>query len=153
MTPFLLIGAAVLGQVALGRVMESPWFVPDIALSLLVVLMTQARARRVALAVFAACFASLFSVRHPALTAGAYLAVAAGVRMTAAAWDLTEPSLQRLAVGLAEGGWLLACAAGDHGAASTAGLICVRTLLTIICLPFVRPLGRFAAERAGDAHA
>ena len=153
MTPFLLIGAAVLGQVALGQAIESPWFVPDVALSLLVVLITQMRTRRVALAVFTACFASLFSVRHPALTAGAYLAVAAGVRMMATVWDLTEPPLQRLAVGLAEGVWLLACVAGDHGAASTAGLICFRVFLTIICLPFVRPLAGFAAERAGGTHA
>lgn len=145
MAPFLLIGAVMLGQIALGGVVASPWFLPDVSLALLVVMIAQLRTRRAAVAVFAAGVAALFSARHPAWIAGAYLAVAAFVWMLGSMWDLTKPSLQRVAVGMAEALWLLACLAIDQGSGTLAWMA-LRTGLTVVCLPLVQPLSRFIAH-------
>ena len=146
MAPFLLLAAVMLGQVALGRVVASPWFVPDAALALLVVLIARLRARRLELAAFTALLAALFSMRHPVLVAGAYLAVAACVGMLGSIWDLAEPSLLRLAVGAAETLWLLACLAADRGTISMMGFVGVRVFLTLMCLPVLKKLSGLVAD-------
>ena len=146
MRAFILVGLSVLIQVVIGRAVSSPWFVPDVALALLVVMMARLRARRLELAAFAALLAALFSMRHPVLVAGAYLAVAACVGMLGSMWDLAEPSLLRLAVGAAETLWLLACLAADRGTISMMGFVGVRVFLTLMCLPVLKKLSGLVAD-------
>lgn len=146
MTGALLIAFGALLQVVLGCAVPSAWLVPDLILACLAVAVSREAESRVALAVWAALLASLFSARQPAMVAGAYLAAGWGIIYVASLWDLTAVSVQRAAVGFMEACltavWILPQLAQGQ-IMGLAGSGSAKIVVTVLCLPLVRRLSRW----------
>ena len=136
--PYLIVGFSVLAHVVLGR-WVSPWLMPDLTLLSVLLTMLQIPGYPLGPALLGGVLAMFLAVHHPVLIGLAYLGAGWVVKWLAAWWDVTGVSMQRMAVGVAEG--LLLTVLFLLSAPMTGGLLLLgglRLALTILCLPLVR---------------
>jgi hypothetical protein len=81
--------------------------------------------------------AMLVAVRQPALMGGAYLGAGWLIKRLAARWDISEVSVQGVAVGLAEGLLLAVWLADAHVTLVLLLLAGVKLAVTVACLPLI----------------
>lgn len=137
----ILVGAAV-AQFCLGRVLASPWAVPDLMLvGMLLVLLDMPRNRSLGVGVLAGLLVMAVTTRQPLVVGLAYGGVAVVVRSLAAVVDLAEPRIHLAVAAVLETG-LLALWLVLGGRLSVALLILagVKLLLTVASVPLLRPL-------------
>ena len=134
----VLMSMAMLSQIALGRWLPSPWFVPDLTLLGMAVLILRLPEHPFAPAWLAGVAAMTLAGRHPLWVGLAYLAAGVAVKWMARQWEVTEPFRERLVIGIAQGGLLILLASTGP---VTVGLIVMAGLqvgLTLLCLPLMR---------------
>ena len=134
----LIVGSGTLCHVVLGR-WVSPWLMPDLTLLSVLLTMLQIPGHPLGPALLGGVLAMVLAVHHPVLIGLAYLGAGWVVKWLAAWWDVTGVSMQRMAVGVAEG--LLLTVLLMLSAPVTGGLLLLgglRLAITILCLPLVR---------------
>lgn len=141
MRAVVIVGLLALCQMALGRWVASPWFMPDLTLTGIVLAVILVPGRPLGPACLGGLAVLLLSVQHPVAMGGMLLGVGVLVKGAAGQWDLTAPSLQRVAVACAQGTFLAAQIA--LGASLTRDLLVLaisHLLITTLCVPLVRSL-------------
>ncbi|MBI2885267.1 MAG: hypothetical protein HYY15_03735 [Candidatus Omnitrophica bacterium] len=108
MSRVLLVGMAVFLQVALGGVLSSPWWMPDVVLIVLALVAMEAADPPWGALAAAAAGAVLASARDWLPVGAVYAAAGAVIWWLAHRWDLEAASHRLLVMALAEGG-ILAC--------------------------------------------
>ncbi|MBI4323525.1 MAG: hypothetical protein HY596_04525 [Candidatus Omnitrophica bacterium] len=137
-----------MAQMAIGRWVSSPWLVPDLTLLSMAVLILRLPGHPLTPAWLAGVAAMALAVQHPLWMGMAYLAAGAAVKWMAHQWEVTDPSRERLVIGIAQGGLLILLASTGP---VTVGLIVMgglRVGLTLLCLPLMRAfVHRFVVPR------
>ena len=106
----VIVGVSVLLQITGGRLLASPWWMPDLILAGFLLIVTRsARCSLLHVLGLIAVLSTVFSVGHPLGTALAYLGAGGLVVWMSSQWDLAQPSLQLAALGAAEGVLLVLC--------------------------------------------
>lgn len=138
----VIISASFLLQIAGGRLLASPWWMPDLALAgLMLAMMRERPATRGALCLVA-LLAMLFSAGHSPGTGVAYLVAGGTLVWMSAQWEWAQPSMQLAALGVAEGALLL-LGVVLHKTRLTWGLlplVILRIGMTVLSWPLLRRL-------------
>lgn len=161
----LVLGVLVHGL--LGRWMASPWWTPDVTTISLVMALAYgpSRVRRaraeasgwtaderfelLAPGLLAGCLVMVLSVRDSVLLGLSYLGLGWLIGSAASEWDLTDRTVQRVALGAAE--TVLLCVALVTGGALSAGLVglaACKLLVTMACLTPCRRLAMWIIRPA-----
>ena len=77
---------------------------------------------------------------HPLWTGMAYLAAGAAVKWMAHQWEVTDPSRERLVVGIAQGGLLILLASTRPVTVGLIAMVGLQVGLALLCLPLMRAL-------------
>ena len=109
MSGAVFVGVSALLHLALGRWTPSPWFMPDLTVTSMVLAILLLPGRPFSPAAAGGLAVMLTAVHHPLLMGTAYAAAGGLIKLGADQWDLTPPALQHAAV-LAAQALLLAVA-------------------------------------------
>ena len=133
-----LVGSA-LAQAAISRWLPTPWLMPDVLVLVLAAAAIRMPERAGMAAALGGVLAAALSTSGAVAIGAAYAAAGMLIAAVRRIADLGQPSLQRIVIGAAEAGVLLAAMAAT-GAAMTLplfGWIIVRIALTLWCWPWV----------------
>ena len=139
----VIVGSSILLQVAGGRWLASPWWMPDVMFAgFLLIIMTSDRRALVSALWAMVVVSTVVSVGHPLGTGLAYLAAGGFLVWISSQWDLAQPSLQFAALGAAEGVLLVLCLMGHRTglAWGLLPLVIVRIGMTVLSWPVLRRL-------------
>ena len=147
----LLIVISVLAQVGLGRIVASPWWMPDGILVTMASLALVRPERALVPILLGAVLVLPVAGEHAPLVAGLYAAGALLVWRLSASWDLAPAWVGMLAVALVEAmliaWWLLL---DGFGRLTLVGSAAIRVALTAACLPLARAIvGRLVPSATG----
>ncbi len=136
----MLVGGAV-AQVCLGRVMASPWLVPDLLLvCMFLILVDMPRNRPLGVGVLAGLLVMVVTTRQPLVVGLAYGGIVVVVRSLAVVVDLTDSRIHLAVVAILETGLLaLGLALGGRLSAALLVLAGVKLLITVASVPLLRP--------------
>ena len=142
----VIVGISFLLQIAGGRLLASPWWMPDLMLAGFLLIVTRGAQHSLWYVLgLIAVLSTVFSVGHPLGTALAYLVAGGLVVWMSSQWDLAQLSLQLAALGAAEGVLLVLCLV-FHKTGLTWGLLpllVVRIGMTVLSFPLLsRLMGR-----------
>lgn len=141
MSPPLAVAFAlgVAAHALLASVIPSPWWVPNLTLVTLVLLVARAPGRWLILSWLAGIFMMVWAVRFPGPVFTGYLLVGWAVQALSKHWDTTDPRAERLMVGLAS----LCLTVGvlwleSLWSVALVGLAVVQAGLTVLAVPLTR---------------
>ena len=105
----VIVGISFLLQVAGGRLLASPWWMPDLVLAGFFLAITRARVSVLSALWLVAVLSTVVSVGHPVGTGLAYLGAGGLLVWMHSQWELAQPSMQFAALTAAEGALLVLC--------------------------------------------
>ena len=146
MKPVLVLGGCLAAHAVAAGILASPWWVPDLTLIGLVLVVVRMPHRWAIPSVMAGLSTAAWAIRSSSPIFIAYLLVGWLVQRVARQWDATDLRVQWLLVGTAATGltfgliWL-----DDIWSWSIIGLGLVRVAVTMVSVPVVR----FLMTRAG----
>ena len=144
----VVMGVAILGHLAIGRWVSSPWLAPDLTLLSMAVLILRLPGHPLTPAWLAGVAAMTLTGHHPLWMGMAYLAAGATVKWMAHHWEVTDPSRERLVVGVTQGGLLILLASTGPVTVGLIVMVGLRVGLTLLCLPLMRAfVNRFVVPR------
>lgn len=141
MSGAIFVAVSALLHLVLGRWMPSPWLMPDLTVTSMVLAILLLPRRPLSPAAAGGTLVMLTTVHHPLAMGAAYAAVGGLIKLCAGWWDLTAPAFQRAAVIAAQ--LLLLAVAFVVSVPLTweVGLLAAgHLLITAMCVPLVRSL-------------
>jgi hypothetical protein len=126
-------------HLVLGRWIGSGWWTPD--LTLVSIALAMAERRTLAPALLGGCLTMAVTVRHASIFGLAYAGAGWLIGGLARRWDLRDPRMQLVAVGIAEASLLAVGLALE--VRISAGLLVLsgaKLAMTVACLPLARRL-------------
>ena len=140
MRAIVIVGIGVLSHIAIGRWVPSPWLVPDLTMLSVAVLILRLPGHPLTPAWLAGVAAMTLAGPHPRWTGMACLAAGATVKWMAHQWEVTDPSRERLVIGIAQGGLLILLASTGPVTVELIVMAGLQVGLTLLCLPLMRAL-------------
>lgn len=139
MSGAVIVGVSACLHLALGRWIPSPWFMPDLTVTGMVLAILLLPDRPISPAIISGALMMLCSVAHPLAVGVMYPIVGGLVKYAAGQWDLSQPQRQR-AVVVAAQALLLFLTTPLHSrlTGELLWLSLVHLFLTALCVPVVR---------------
>ena len=136
----VFMSVAMLSHLAIGRWSPSPWMVPDLTVLSMALAILRLPGHPLTPAWLAGVAAMTLAGHHPLWTGVAYLAAGAAVKWMAHQWEVTDPSRERLVIGIAQGGLLILLAWTGPVTVGLVVMVGLQVGLTLLCLPLMRAL-------------
>jgi len=135
----IIVGVSVGLHLALGRWVPSPWFMPDLTVTGMVLAILLLPERPVSPAILSGALTMLFSVPHSLAAGVMYPLVGGLVKYAAHQWDLSQPRRQRAVVVAAQALLLfLTVPLRTRWTGELFWLSLVHLSLTALCVPVIR---------------
>jgi len=135
----IFVAVSALLHLVLGRWMPSPWVMPDLTVTSMVLAILLLPRRPLGPAAAGGAMVMLTTVHHPLAMGAAYAAAGGLVKLCSGWWDLTSPAFQRAAVIAAQLLLLAVAFVVSVPLTREVGLLAAGHLaITALCVPLVR---------------